>query len=159
MSNDISKLESAINEDLELLDNWLKGSKLSLNMAKTKSMLICTKARRKFLNTKEDKLILLIRERDLESIDVIKYLGIHVDESLSWKDHSKSVTFKVSRGMGMLKQAKYYLHKACLKTLYSSIVEPYFQYCFSVWATCCVNEIYRLQKFQNRVARIAKQQI
>ena len=40
MSDDISELESAINEDLELLDNWLKGSKLSLNVAKTKSMLI-----------------------------------------------------------------------------------------------------------------------
>ena len=79
MSNDISKLESAINEDLELLDNWLKGNKLSLNVAKTKSMLICAKARRKIFNTKEDKLNLLIRDRDLESVDVIKYLGAHVD--------------------------------------------------------------------------------
>ena len=41
-SNDIFKLESAMNEDLELLDNWLNGNKLSLNMEKTKSMLICT---------------------------------------------------------------------------------------------------------------------
>ena len=32
MSNDISKLESATNEDLEKLDNWLKGNKLSLNV-------------------------------------------------------------------------------------------------------------------------------
>ena len=30
MSNDISKLESEINEDLELLDNWLKG-KISIH--------------------------------------------------------------------------------------------------------------------------------
>ena len=35
ISSDISKLESAINEDLELSDNWLKGNKLSLNVAKT----------------------------------------------------------------------------------------------------------------------------
>ena len=45
MSNGISKIESAINEDLELLDNCLKGNKLSLNVAKTKSMLSCTKSR------------------------------------------------------------------------------------------------------------------
>jgi len=83
-SNDISKLESAINEDLELLDNWLKGNKLSLNVAKTKSMLICTKSRQKTLNTNGDKLNLLIRDRDLESVDVIKYLCVHVDYSLSW---------------------------------------------------------------------------
>ena len=87
MPNDISKIESTINEDLELLDNCLKGNKLSLNVAKTKYMLICTKSRRKVLNCNDDKLNLLIRDRELESVDVMKYLGVHVDYSLSWKDH------------------------------------------------------------------------
>jgi len=113
MSN-ISKLESAINEDLELLDNWLKGIMLSLNVAKTKSMLICTKSRRKILNNNDNELNLQICDRELDSVDVIKYLGVHVDDSLSWKDHLKSVTSKVSRGIGILKQAKYYLPEACL---------------------------------------------
>ena len=74
MSNDISKLESAINEDLELLDNWLTGNKLPLNVAKTKSMLICTKSRRKILNRNDDKPNLLIRDRELESVNVFKNL-------------------------------------------------------------------------------------
>ena len=39
MSNNIFKLESTINEDLELLDNWLMGNKLTLNVAMMKSML------------------------------------------------------------------------------------------------------------------------
>ena len=139
MCNDISKLESAINEDLELLDNWLKGNKLSLNVAKTKSMLICTKSRGKTLSTNDDKLTFLTRDRGLKSVDVIKYHGVHVDYSLSWKDHLQCVTSKVSRGMGMLKQAKYFLPEVFLKTLYSSIVvEPYFRYCCSVWGTCGV---------------------
>ena len=68
MPNDISKLETAINKDLELLDNWLKGNKLSLNVAKTKSMLICTKSWRKIVYSNDNKLNLLIRE--LESVDV-----------------------------------------------------------------------------------------
>ena len=122
ISNDISKLESAINEDLTLLDNWQKGNKLSLTVAKTKSMLICTKSRRKILNSNDDKQNLLIRDRDLESIDVIKYLGVHVDYSLSWKEHLKSVTSKVSRGMGMLKQAKSFSPEACLKALYQVLL-------------------------------------
>ena len=87
MSNDISKLESAIKEDLELLNNWLKGNKLSLKVAKMKSVLICTKSRRKFFNTNEDKLNLPIRDRDLETVDVIEYLGVHVNYSLSCKSH------------------------------------------------------------------------
>ena len=67
-------------------------------------MLICTKSRRKILNSNNDKLNLLIRKRELESVDVIKCQCVHVDYSLSWKDHLKSVTSKVSRRMGMLKK-------------------------------------------------------
>ena len=85
MSNDISKLESAINEYLELLDYWLKGNKLSLNEAETKSVLICTKSKQKILNSNDDKLDLLIHDRELQSVDVIEYLGVHVDYRLSWK--------------------------------------------------------------------------
>ena len=43
MSKDISQLNRAINRDLEDLDSWLKGNKLSLNVVKTQSMLIATK--------------------------------------------------------------------------------------------------------------------
>ena len=118
MSNDISNLEYAINEDLKLLDNWLKGNKLSMEAAKTKSMLICTKSRQKILNSSDDKPNLLTHDRELESVNEIKYLDVHIDYSLSWKDHVKSVTSKMLRGLGMLKQAKYSLPEAFLKTLY-----------------------------------------
>ena len=93
MSNDVSKLESAINEDLELLGNWLKGNKLSLNVAKAKSMLICTKSRRKIFKSSDDTLNLLIRDRELESVDVIKYLGVYVEYSLGRKDHLGPLLF------------------------------------------------------------------
>ena len=89
MFNDISKLESAINEDQKLLDNWFKGNKLSLNVVKTRFLLISTKSRRKILNISGDILNLLIHGRELESINEIKYLGLHVDYSLSWKDTVK----------------------------------------------------------------------
>ena len=43
---------------------------------------------------------------------------------------------------------------ASLKTLYSSIVEPHFRYCCSVWGCCGTTDINQLQKLQNRAARI-----
>ena len=56
--------------------------------------------------------------------------------------------------MGMLKQAKFYLPEACLKTLYSRIVELYFRYFCSVWGTVGVTEKNCLQNFQERAAGI-----
>ena len=42
-SNDIIQLNGAINNDLKKLDSWLQGNKLSMNVAKTHSMLLATK--------------------------------------------------------------------------------------------------------------------
>ena len=46
-SKDLSRLNEALNEDLSRLDAWLISNKLSLNVAKTQSMLDSTKAKRK----------------------------------------------------------------------------------------------------------------
>ena len=48
-SRDISQLNEAINDDLAHLDSWLKGNKLSLDVAKTQSMLIATKPKHRTL--------------------------------------------------------------------------------------------------------------
>ena len=92
----------------------VKGTKAFIECGKDEIYALCTKSRRTILSTNDDKLNLLIHGRDLESFNVIRYLGVHVDYSLSWKDHLKSVTSKVSRGMGMLKPGKYYLLEVCL---------------------------------------------
>ena len=42
-SHDMARLNEAINSDLAKLDTWLQGSKLSLNVAKTHSILISSK--------------------------------------------------------------------------------------------------------------------
>ena len=153
-SNDITQLNKAINNDLRHLDTWLQGNKLSLNVAKTHSMLVTTKQKRNILQEKNLDLELNIRESELEVVQKTKYLGVQIDCSLDWKEHIKTVSAKVSRAVGFLKHAKNFLPRDSLKTLYTGIVEPHFRYCCSVWGCCGSTEINKLQKLQNRAARI-----
>ena len=60
----------------------------------------------------------------------------------------------VSRGLGILKHAKKCLPFSDLTGLYTSSIEPHFRYCCSVWGCAGTTEINRLQKLQNRAARI-----
>ena len=46
-SKDLSRLNEALNEDLSSLDVWLISNELSLNAAKTQSMLVSTKLKGK----------------------------------------------------------------------------------------------------------------
>ena len=153
-TKDLSRVNEALNEDLSRLDAWLVSNKLSLNVAKTKSMLVSTKAKRKTLNKSNQNLQVNINGTELEVVSKMKLLGVLLDNSLDWKEQVQAVSLKVSRGFGILKHAKKFLPFSALTSLYTSIVEPHFRYCCSVWGCAGTTEINRLQKLQNRAARL-----
>ena len=155
-SHDLTRLNQAKNNDLQKLDTWLQGNKLSLNIAKTHSMLISTKQKQNILKCQNKDLDLKILENEVE-VEVVKktkYLGVQIDSSLDWKEQIKAVSNKVPRAVGFLRHAKSFLPKETLQTLYKGIVEPHLRYCCSFWGCAGLTEINQLQKLQNRAARI-----
>ena len=54
----------------------------------------------------------------------------------------------------MIRHAKQYLPLSILQTMYRSMVEPYFRFCCPVWGVCGATALNKLQKLQNRAARI-----
>ena len=109
-------------------------------------MLVSTKAKRTALDKPNQNFQVKINGTELEVVSKIKYLGVLLDNSLDWKDQVQVVSFKVSRGLGILKHAKKSLPFSALTSLYTSIVEPHFRYCCSVWGCAVTTEINRLQK-------------
>ena len=65
-SQDISQRNETINKDLKQLDLWLQGNKLSLNVSKTQSMLICMKPKHHKPRTAGDNLCLNIRGNEID---------------------------------------------------------------------------------------------
>ena len=152
--HDITQLNEAINNDLAHVEKWLRGNKLSLNVMKTHALLISTKPKHQSLKNQDESLKLKIQNTELDIVQKTKYLVIQIDNTLDWKEHTKTISSKVSRGIGFLKHAKSFLPKETLKTMYTNIVKPHFRYCCLVWGCCGLTEIKRLQKLQNRAARI-----
>ena len=77
-SKDIAQLNEAINVDLERIDSRWKGIKLSLNVAKTRSMLIASKPKHRKFNNAGEKLNLEICGRELDVIKKTKYPGVQL---------------------------------------------------------------------------------
>ena len=72
-----------------------------------------------------------------------KFLGIAIDESLSWKRHVSSINSKISRTLFAIKQLKFTLPKESLLTLYFSLLHPYITCGILAWGnaiaqTSCV---------------------
>ena len=148
-------LTTLSNGDLSNLKSWLQANKLSLNVAKTHSLVIGSRKRLKDISdAKEAKPSLVVGEENASIVENIKYLGVIVDKYLSWDKQISALTKKVSRGLGMLRFSKKYLPIVTVQKMYRSLVEPYFRCSCPVWGVAGVSAINKLQKLQNRAARI-----
>ena len=66
-----------------------------------------------FTNKKKrlDELNILIDGNKIEEVKKTKFLGVIIDNKLSWKDHVAHLVGKVSRGLGMIIKARNYRNK------------------------------------------------
>ena len=60
---------------------------------------------------KDRDLNIMIDGTKIEEVKKTKFLGVIIDNKLSWKDHVAHVASKVSRGMGMIIKARNYLNR------------------------------------------------
>ena len=50
------------------------------------------------------------------------FLGIHIDEHLSWTIHINNLSIQIAQNVGMLNKLKYFLQLYTMKTLYYSLI-------------------------------------
>ena len=71
----------------------------------------------------------------------------HVGENLSWKDHVEYVSSKVSRRLGLLSRIRSCLTLEASKEVYTSLLQPLFDYADVAWGEIsegCYKELQRL---------------
>ena len=61
---------------------------------------------------------------------------------------------KISVGIGVLKRTKPFVHNETLHIIYKALIQPYLDYCSPLWGNCGVLLKEKLQRFQNRAARV-----
>ena len=93
-------------------------NKLSLNIKKTQFMFFHG---RRYVDYVPN---ILINDCPVSKTDCIKFLGIMVDQHLSWSNHINYISKKVSKPIGILPKIQNYLDKKTLKSLYYSLIYP-----------------------------------
>ncbi|CAL4254041.1 unnamed protein product, partial [Meganyctiphanes norvegica] len=87
-----------------------------------------------FSNKRYDrKISIRVNNTVLEQKSECKFLGIIVDDQLNWKAHINYISSKISKTIAILRLLKYTFPKHILRTLYMSLIYPYFVYCNVIW--------------------------
>ena len=150
-SNNIHNIQTSLNEDLENFHNWLRTNKQTLNMTKTEFMLIGSRQRLGIVTVSPT---LAINDFRVTQVATAKSLGVTIDDNLDWGSHVEKIIKKVSSGMGAIKRVTHLVPQATLQLIYLALIHPHFNYCNTVLGNCGITLRNKLQRLQNREARV-----
>ena len=92
---------------------------------------------------------LILQRKAIEEVKYIKYLGVMIDGTLTWKHHINKVKVTLSRLCGLFYKIRPYVNKNIIKMLYNSLVYPHLTYGAEVWTLSgktLLNSILMIQK-------------
>ena len=144
------KLKKKLNEDLKLIYKWLCANRLSLNVDKTE--FIVFRPPRTIL---QHRFTLKLNRITLYESTKIKYLGLILDKTLSWKHHILELRKKLSRAVGILYKMK---NNSCpqsiLISLYHALFHSHLSYGICLYGLA--DDIYtsKIALIQKRAIRI-----
>ena len=123
------KTEDTLNTELDKVSCWLAANKLSLNVKKSN-----------FLHfhhgkSKKQSTLIKINNISVEEKQFTKYLGVFIDNKLSWKTHIQYIAKKLAKSIGLITKVRGYVNESCLLKLYHSFIQSHIDYNILNWSS------------------------
>ena len=146
----INILFETVNCEVKKISQWFKANKLLSNITKTKYTLFHKYSIKDKIPLKLPTL--KIGNKVIEKTPSIKFLGVMLDENVSWRYHIKTVENKLSKNIGLLCRAKQFLDETSLKTIYFSYIHSFLNYANIAWASTHFTKLKTISCKQKRAA-------
>ncbi|KAK3523497.1 hypothetical protein QTP70_001160 [Hemibagrus guttatus] len=142
--------ESAYREEVQRLTSWCKNNKLSLNVEKTKEMVV------DFRRAQSDHSPLNIDGSNVKIVKSTKFLGVHLVEDLTWSLNTSSITRKAQQCLYFLRRLrKAHLPPTILTIFYRGTIESILSSCITAWfGNCTVSDRKTLQRIVRTAEKI-----
>ena len=150
----LKDLINRANQELAKASEWFHCNKLSLNVAKTKYIIFKPQK-----NKISDQCVLKIGSEEIERIGnefktkSFKFVGVNIDENLSWQFHINKVKSKIAFANLQLARLKYIIPKKTLINLYNALFRPHIEFGLIVWGGAPQTKLNGIIKCQKKCVR------
>ena len=97
---------------------------------------------------------IIMHDTPLQQVHNIKFLGVMINDKLTWEDHKQLISSKICKTIGILYKCKHFMNKDECTKMYKTFIQPYFLYSIEVWGHTIQAENDILVKLQSKVLRI-----
>ena len=150
-SDNAHDTENRINSDLERLCKWFHNNLLTLNISKCKFIIYDSSCKL----TKFKNVPISVNDIPLSKTNSFKYLGMTIQQNLTWSEHTDNISKKVNQRLGLIRRMKYLLPFQARLTLYNILVLPLFDCSDIIWGDKNNSSlINHLQVLQHNAARL-----
>ena len=134
-------LQYMMEHDLNLMTNWFCANKLSLNLGKTIAI--------KFWNNRTN-FQLQLNNYNIPFVSNTKFLGVHLDNQITWTVHINGLLEKLHLNQQMLSLGKNLLDRNSLQSVYFGHIHLHLNYGLTVWGSMLsASQLTDLQKAQD----------
>ena len=137
------------NAEAARVDKWFRANRLTTNSKKASKFLLshCTHISRTM------NFHIKMGNVELERVSSVKYLGVMLDEKVTWENQIDYLATKLSRSAGIFSKLRYYLNPKTLLEMYHALFNSRLQYAILCWGSASSTNLHRLQVLQNRAIR------
>ena len=139
-------IKNSLSVELSKINKWLENNKIKINYDKTKFIIFNY---RKTIEVNSLK----IGNNQITRANSVKFLGIYIDEKLSFKTHIDNISEKTGKTVGLLYRLNKFLPDYILKTLYHCLVSPHISYGIEAWYAAPKTATDRISVIQKKVIR------
>ena len=140
---DLDQLQTLVNKELDKISDWLVNNKLSLNVSKSCYLL--------FTGEPKETFNIKLNDTEITRMDTIKYLGVMLDDKLTWKAQVNNVLGKVKKASGMLKRVSYLAPNSVNRTLYYCFIQSQVQYGLTSWGAPSTRGLASIMNLTNKI--------
>ena len=139
-----------LQSDLDNIANWCKDNKLTINIKKSKGMIVGSQNRLKNIFLPN----LTINGKELDYVNQYKYLGITLDSTLSFMNQVQNTIKIVAHKILFLKNNRNYKTELAAVEIYKTMILPYFDHGDIIYHNLSNKMLDKLQKLQIRALKI-----
>lgn len=147
-AKDMRTLYEEANSDLDKIYDWFYNNLLSFNIDKSKYMIITPKGKRT-----DSEYTLTVKNQPVGRVHVYKYLGLMIDNRLTWNDQIQFIKSKIRPFLAMFRRTAYLLPVETKLAVYYAYIHSHLTYLASIWGSTGCTRLLQLQRLQNKALR------